>query len=222
MLVLGLDPSLTNYGWALHETTGVGQARCVGRGRFQTSTKMLEVARYIQHRENVESLVRAHKPDKVALEYPVFNAEYSSGMYGLFLFTFEALYNTRADVVFFSNSSTKAVVSRYLQRPKDWGGISKLDMIEAAKKDTGSGRWASDEADAYWAAVLGGRFWELHAGVLSENVLTVYERGLFTEIYRPTKGKLKGRTIKKGYIFKEGDRFFLFSHVEAEHGEKEG
>jgi hypothetical protein len=135
-------------------------------------------------------------------------------MYGLFLFTLEALYNTRADVVFLSNSSAKAHARRFLQRPKGWGEITKQDMIEAAKKDTGGkGRWSSDEADAYMVAVLGGRFWEFHKGTLCEKDLTPYELRLFTEIRRPVRGKLAGRTLKRGLIFRKEDRFFLFSQV---------
>ena len=213
MLVLGLDPSLTNYGWALHETTAKGVKRCVSRGRHQTSPRMLEVLRYMEHREHVERLVRELTPDKVAIEYPVFNELYSSGMYGLFLYTFEALYHVRADVVFLSNSSTKAVVRRYLDRPKGWGEITKQDMIEAAKKHTGPGRWSSDEADAYWIAVLGGRFWEHLGGAVSEDDLTDYEKKLFTEIHRPMRGRFAGKTLKKGLRYRQNDRFFLLSQL---------
>jgi Holliday junction resolvasome RuvABC endonuclease subunit len=213
VLVLGLDPSLTNYGWALHETTAQGRARCVDRGRHKTSAKMLEVLRHMEHREHVRQLVRELEPDKVAIEYPVFGELYSSGMYGLFLFTFEALYHAKVDVVFLSNSSTKAVVRRYLARPKGWGEITKQDMIEAAKKHTGPGRWSSDEADAYWIAVLGGRFWEHLDGSLDVESLTDYERRLFTDIRRPMRGRFAGKTLKKGLVYRQDDRFFLLSQL---------
>ena len=213
MLVLGLDPSLTSYGWALHETTAQGQARCVSRGCHQTPSKMLEILRYMKHRDHVESLVRSLKPDRVAIEYPIFNELYSSGMYGLFLFTFEALLRSRADVVFLSNSSTKALVRRFLDRPKGWGQITKQDMIDAAKRDVSRGRWKSDEADAYWVAVLGGRFWEFFVGNLTEDDLSDYERTLFTEIKRPLRGKMAGRTVEKGLLYRQNDRFFLLSQL---------
>jgi len=174
---------------------------------------MLEILRYMDHREYVASLIRTHKPDRVAIEYPVFNELYSSGMYGLFLFTFEALLSSRADVVFLSNSSTKALVRRLLDRPKGWGQITKQDMIEAAKRDVGRGRWTSDEADAYWVAVLGGRFWEFFAGSLTEEALSEYEKTLFTEIKRPTRGKMAGRTVEKGLVYRQDDRFFLLSQL---------
>lgn len=190
------------------------------RGRHSTPSRMLEVQRYIRHREHVEELVANLRPEKVAIEYPVFNELYSSGMYGLFLFTFEALYNARADVVFLSNSSAKAYVRRYLQRPKDWGEITKQDMIEASKKDAGKGRWSSDEADAYMIAVLGGRFWEFREGTLSVDELTDYERHLFTEIRRPLRGKEAGRVLRKGLAYRKDDRFFLLSQLEDDDGKE--
>jgi len=175
---------------------------------------MLEVKRYIDHREHVEQLVDSLNPHKVAIEYPVFNELYSSGMYGLFLFTFEALFNKRVDVVFLSNSSTKAYARRFLKRPQGWGNITKQDMIEAAKKDAGKGRWSSDEADAYLIAVLGGRFWNFHEGNLKLGELTDYEKKLFAEVRRPQRGKWAGWELRKGIEYRQDDRFFLLSQLE--------
>jgi hypothetical protein len=213
MRVLGLDPSLTNYGWVLYETTAPNNSQCLARGRHQTKSCTLEILRYTDHREFLRELISKWQPDKVAIEYPVFGELYSSGMYGLFLFTFEALYLSRKDVVFFSNSSAKAFVRRYLDRPKNWGEISKQDMIEAAKRDAGSGRWTSDEADAYWIAFLGGRFWEYHAGSLPASSLTDYEKTLFLEVHRPLKGKQAGKVLHKGLVYRQDDRFFLLSQL---------
>ena len=99
MIVLGFDPSLTNFGWALHDTDAEGSSRCLHRGRFQTSSKTLFVARYMDLRERVRDLLQEHKPDAVASESSVFGEMYSEGMYGLFLYVVEACYTEGVDLV---------------------------------------------------------------------------------------------------------------------------
>jgi hypothetical protein len=166
------------------------------------------------------NLVREKSPDKVAIEYPIFNDLWSEGMYGLFLFSCEALFESESDVVFFAPSQLQAFVHRYLKRPIGWR-IGKEDMIEAAKEDTGGvGRWSSDEADAYIAAFFGGRFWEFQGGLVescvTESDLTIYQNKVFSEIRRPTRGKQAGEVLKKGIIHREDERFFLWSKYDEE------
>lgn len=104
MIVLGLDPSLTNYGWAVHDDSHpIGNpSRCSRRGRFQTPADMTFVDRYIAQRESLRALIREVKPDRVGIEFPVFDNLFSEGMYGLFLYSCEALKSERCDVVFWS------------------------------------------------------------------------------------------------------------------------
>ena len=83
MYILGLDPSLTNFGWAIYDGTTL-----VDSGRFQTSSKMQFVDRYIFMRESLRECIQNHKIDYVGIEYPVFNNLWSEGMYGLFLYCF--------------------------------------------------------------------------------------------------------------------------------------
>ena len=113
MRVLGVDPSLTNYGWAIHDSLyPVGDCRrCEARGRFQTPAKMEFVARYTAMRDSLRALIQEHKPDKVGLEYPVFSSMYSEGMYGLFLYTCEALREEGMDVVFWSPMAFRSPVT---------------------------------------------------------------------------------------------------------------
>lgn len=154
MRVLGFDPSLTNFGWAIHDSSATGSARCVERGRFQTSTKTLFVDRYVQMRANVKALIERVGIRRLGVEYPVFNELWSEGMYGLFLYTCEALREAQVDVVFFAPPQVKAHAREFLKRPmvggKKWE-MNKPDMVEAAVADTGGkGRWNHNEADAYW------------------------------------------------------------------------
>lgn len=219
MLILGFDPSLRSFGWALHDTTAEGENRCPERGTVNTSKRKegVFIESYIHHRESVRSLVTRLKPDKIAIEYPTFNQTWSEGQYGLFLFVIEALYLEKQDVVFLSNSATKAWARRFLNVPKGYGQIDKSDLIKAAKKHAGGvGVWPSDEADAYLIAVLGGRFWDYKAGNISVDDLTRYEKKKILEVKKPKRGKNAGRVLKKGLLWREDDRYFLLSELEED------
>ena len=207
MLVLGCDPSLTNFGWAVHDDSAQGAERCVARGRIQTSPKDLEISRYAHLRASLRNLIQTHKPDRLSLEYPVFNSLYSEGMYGLFLFTWEAIWREHSDVVFFSPGQLKAHARIVLGRPKGWK-MGKGDMVQAAQLDTAGGRWNHNEADAYWAAWAGARFWRLYDGDLTTEDLTPVEKHQFLKIHTFSRGKRAGKTERKGLLFREGQRFF--------------
>lgn len=217
MRVLGLDPSLTNFGYALINTSvPVGErSRCERRGRFQTSSRTLFVDRYCDLRERLRELVREVKPDRVGLEFPVFNDLWSEGMYGLFLFSCEALRLEKQDVVFWSPMQVKAHARESLERPKGWD-MMKPDMVDAAKEDTGGGRWNHNEADAYLVARLAARFWLLWEDQIRERELTPVERRYFLEIKKYVRGKKAGRTDLKGVMYRENERFFLWSGEQVE------
>ena len=213
MVVLGLDPSLRNYGWAFHDTEATGRDRCPARGRFQTPAKMPFIDRYIFMRESLRELIQEHRPDRVGIESPVFNDMWSEGMYGLFLYSNEALKLERMNVAFFSPGQLKANARSFLDRPKGWKML-KGDMVEAAKLDAGNkGRWNHNEADAYWAALVGTRFWQFYAGELDMGDLTPVEAHQFAKIHTYQRGAKAGKTVKSGIIHREEDRFFLWSEA---------
>ena len=217
MRVLGLDPSLTNYGWAVHDTSGGSLSgdppRCVARGRFQTGSKELFVARYMQLRERLADLIRDQRPDRVGIEFPVFDNLFSEGMYGLFLFSCEALLTANVNVVFWSPLQVKAHARESLGRPKGWV-MMKPDMVEAAKADTGTkGVWNHNEADAYLVGRLSGRFWNYYEGGIPETELTPTERKYFTEVKTYTRGKRAGETVRRGVVYREDERFFNWAEV---------
>lgn len=206
MKVLGLDPSLTNFGWCIIEE---GQPPL--HGRFQTSSKTLYVARYMELRSKLIALIEEHNPSRVSCEYPVFNDIYSEGMYGLFLFTSEALFQTKRDVVFFSPGQLKAHARHHLERPKGWKML-KGDMVEAVQVHAQvKGRWNHNEADAYWAAAAGRRFWQLYDNVISDNDLNPVEKTQFSRIHTYSRGKNAGRTVKSGILYREDERFHVWS-----------
>lgn len=214
MLVLGADPSFTNFGWALHDTEGVGLSRCLERGRFRTPAKAIFVDRHEEIQDGLKTLILRLGVQKIGLESPFFGGSYSEGMYALFVGVCGVLKSCKTDVVLFSPGQIKAEARNVIPRPPKWK-MNKPDMVEAAKTDTGfKGRWKHDEADAYWAAVLAGRFWKFFEGGLDMKDLKENERKLFAEIHTYVRGKNAGKTVEKGLLFREDDRFFQWSKGE--------
>lgn len=212
MRVLGLDPSLTNYGWALHDTEVEGQARVLDRGRFQTKARQFkdEVGRYQHLRECLREKILELQPDSMGIEHPVFNEDYSEGMYALFMFSLDVIKDCNQDIVFWAPPQVKKFAKDILDRPKGWV-MGKSDMVDAAREHAGGGRWDHNEADAYLVAALSGRFWNFYMDAVRMEDLTKYESKTFTEIRTITKGKRAGRTEIKGVLHREGERFFLWS-----------
>jgi hypothetical protein len=134
-------------------------------------------------------------------------------MYGLFLYSSEALKMSKKDVVFFSPGQIKAHARLFLGRPtKPMWKMLKADMVEAAKTDAGGkGRWDHNEADAYWCAVLAGRFWAFYEGTITEDELSPVEHKQFLKIHTYIRGKKRGQTVKPGLMYREDDSFFLLS-----------
>lgn len=198
MLILGLDPSLTNFGWSTTDTT---TGSCVERGRFQTSASTVYIDRYVSLRDSLVALIQRTQPDAMGLEFPVFGEMYSEGMYGLFLYCSEALRAERQNVVFWSPLQIKQYARDLIVRPPKWK-MDKADMVEAAQQASGDvGRWNHNEADAYLCASLSGRFWLLQAGVLAADQLTDTERKLF----------VTGTAKKPGVAAREDDRYFQWA-----------
>lgn len=216
MRVAGFDPSMTNFGWALYNTELAAPGRCVVHGRFQTSAKTLFIDRYTELRSNVRDLIRQLEVKRLGVEYPVFKELYSEGMYGLFLFTCEALRLEKVDVVFFSPGQVKAHARAFLGRPDGWKML-KPDMVEATKVAEGK-TLNHNEADAYWIARVASRFWQFYDGEIKGDDLTPLEAKQFLDVKKITKGKRVGETDVKGIFFREDERFFRWTEVD-DHGQ---
>lgn len=210
MVTLGFDPSLTALGWAVVRWQS-GRPELLGRGRFCTDSGTLFVDRYVRQRESIRKLVRETGCRRISCEYPVFGEMYSEGMYGLFLFACEAFRSEGCDVVVWAPPQVKQHAKVRLGRPKSWK-MDKPDMVEAAKLDSGDGsRWDHNEADAYWVARIGGRFWDYHDGRISLCDLDEVERNHFAGRRVIERGPRSGTVEQKGIIYRENDRFFLWS-----------
>lgn len=213
MIILGIDPSLTNYGWAIHDSEATGNKRCVARGRFKTDPGMIEVDRYTYLRSELTELIKTYNPEAVGLESPVFHSTYSEGMYALYMFTQEALKSSCINTVVFSPMQIKSLARTIVGLPKKTK-MGKPQMCQAARKDTSTNRrtkWDHNEADAYLMAVFGARYWEFFTEKISEEDLNREENNIFCKAHTYKRGKHAGETEYRGIIYKENKRFFLWS-----------
>ena len=212
MITLGLDPSLTGFGWCVHDSLGTGNGRVIAKGRWVTSPRDIWVARYVQLREEIKALIdKEPRIEAVGVESPPFGEQFSEGLYALFVMVNEAIWSRRRDVVHFDPGTVKMLAKQDPRTRK--GRMFKSDMIEAAKQDTGIVRWNSDEADAYHIARFAGRFWALLRGDLQLEELTPSEYQAFAREHTFVRGKRAGQTEHSGAIFKEDRRFFRFSSL---------
>ena len=213
MITLGLDPSLTGFGWCIHNSSVSGPGRVVDRGVFTTPAKRVFIGRYLYLREAIGKVLD-HYPniDNVGVESPPFGEQFSEGLYGLFIYVNEAVFLRRKDVVYFDPQTVKrlAKMDTSIRR----GSMDKNDMIEAAKVDSGIKRWNHNEADAYIVARSAARFWEFLRNELREDELTPSEHQAFLNVHTFERGPRAGLTVKRGLAFKPNDRFFEFSSLD--------
>jgi hypothetical protein len=220
MISLGLDPSLTGFGWVVHDNSVVGPARVIAKGVFTTSASCLFVKRYMQMRARLVDLIESYPEIRVVgVESPPYGEGWSEGLYGLFLYVNEAIYLSRKDVVYFDPLTVKLLAK--MDPGVRRGKMDKGDMVGAAKAETGIKRWSNDEADAYIIGRGAARFWELEYKELGDEELTPSERHSFTRVHTFKRGSKAGRTVRDGLIFRENDRFFRFSKLPIESDEEE-
>jgi hypothetical protein len=228
MISLGFDPSLTGFGWCIHDSSKVGPERIIARGHYATDPHQAFVLRYIEIRKFLHGLIHKYNenPDNskkkitvVGVESPPFGELWSEGLYGLFLYVCEVIYNKRLDVVFFDPTTLKYLVK---MDPKVIRGkMEKSDMVEFARKDSGvlTGKFDHNEADAYHLARFAARFFGLRHGQFKEEDLTPSEMHVFCRTHEYKRGDKVGKTERKGLVYRENDRFFEFSlrNVEERH-----
>lgn len=211
MIVLGLDPSLTNFGWALFESS-TGQ--CLDRGRIKTKPKDFDddIDRYLYIRRELANLIQSINPDRMGTEHAVFNSSQSPAMYALFMNTMESVKYARKDIVLWSPTQLKSLARTLVVRPPKWK-MEKADMIEAAQKATGvKEKWNDNEADAFLVAKFSCRWWQYRDGILARESLIPEEYHAFAEI----KKKKNGKVVYKGIEHSQGEKFFLWSQAETE------
>lgn len=211
MITLGIDPSLTGFGWAIHCSTEAREGRVVAKGVLSTTAAWLHVKRYMYLRDGLRDILRSFPTvHNIGSESPPFGESFSEGLYGLYLYVCEAALLERKDIVFFDPTTLKMLVR--MDSKVRRGTIDKNDVIDAARSDTGVKVWNHNEADAYIAGRSAAHFWEFREGILNEEDLTPSEVQAFLGKVRSKKDP--SRT--GGLSVKEDERFFRFSALTDE------
>ncbi len=210
-MILGLDPSLRAFGWTLIDEN----LSIVDKGLFSTEADVIFVDRYIYLREQLRTLIQSCKEKtdhlQVGIESPIFNDLYSEGMYGLFLYSNEALKLEKMDVVFLTPNQVKAHAHEFLGRPKGWK-MQKADMVEACKKANPHVKSINHhQSDAYWVGRIASRFWDAMDGRVEIDALSDLEKKHFTDVDLYIKGAKEGRVKRQGISHKGDDRWFRWS-----------
>lgn len=215
MITLGIDPSLTGLGWSVHNNSVTGERRVIAKGVSKTPSSKPFIWRNMHQREVVAGVLsRFPEIEAVGCESVAFEESYSEGMYGLFVYVNEAIYQAKKDVVFFDPVRVKLMAKGDPGVRK--GTMDKGDMIDACRADTGIYRWNHNEADAHIIARSAARFFcRLHGRITDED-LTPSEIQTFVQIHTFKKGSKKGKTVRRGILFKEGSRFHLWSRLKDE------
>lgn len=209
MRVIGLDPSLSSYGWCILDAESDGTTSVVDRGRFMTGSHWLEIKRYLHLRACLREVILRYGPKAAGLETPYFGGDYSEGLYALFVINQEVLYRNGVDTVYFAPTQLKKLASGDTKGKK----MFKSDMIAEAKKFSGIQVWNADEADAYHASKFGSRFWQLVSKDITEQELSPVEEAVFLNRHSFTRGKKAGTTEENGIFFKRMKRWFPFSKI---------
>lgn len=215
MLALGLDPSIASFGYSIVDTEAQSRARILARRTIRTSPQDFFLNRYLHHERWLSALLDQYPAvTAVGLEAPIFGEEYSEGAYALHISVMRVLRAAGRDVVLILPPQLKALARGHM------GGIEmgKADMVSAVKRLVARPneihvklRIDEHQADATLAGWFGARFFELLAGDLDDEELSDAERHVFLREHRISKGVRKGQVERKGLVFRDGDRFFLFS-----------
>lgn len=106
MISIGLDPSLSGYGWCVYDSSKSGFDKLLDIGRWCTDNTVLEVQRYTYLRSQVTELISRtqdkYGPVPVGVETPPIEstAHSTERLYALYVYNQEAFLATGVDVVF--------------------------------------------------------------------------------------------------------------------------
>ncbi len=209
MRALGLDPSLTSFGWCVYDSSAPsGPRKLVASGHEGTLNDLVPVARFMHARSMVESLLRRFKVDVVGMESPAYDGgPFQTAHFGLMMFSMEPVFERRKDLVLFDPTTLKFVSTGDSK-------ASKADMQRAVQLDRMSTDLVqADESDAYHVAMKAARFKMLWTGELSPEALTELEQRVFLQRVRQAPKRSKKPVKRVAHAFRQNSRFFEFSRI---------
>lgn len=213
MLALGLDPSLSGFGFAVHDPDAQGRARRVVSFHEKTLPSTVMVARFMHLRSVVRSILDEYPIDIVGIESPAYDAgPFQTIHYGLMQFSLEAIFEKRIDCVTFDPTTLKYLAKGDPIRNK--GQMGKLEMQRFVQLDTMDAELIdNNEADAYSVSYFSARFRQLHQGIIGPDDLSPSERRKFVTVSRQKKTVIGKKTVQTGHLFRENKLFFQFSKI---------
>lgn len=205
MIILGCDPSITGFGWTVHDTLKTGRERLIDHGVIKTTAKSnLMPWRYRTLRESFREILSRHPTIAFAgIEHPPYGASYSMGLYALYMDVWEAFLDHRISFVYFLPTQLKAYAREVLDVT---GKLTKKDMVDSYKSllnDEWDGRMDHNMADAGIVGHMGGRFASYLRHDIAEADLTAYESKLFVQ---NTMNRRTGSRREEGIIYNEGEK----------------
>jgi hypothetical protein len=209
MIILGIDPSFTNYAYSLYDTS---IEDCILSGKFSSPSHLPIYRRTKLLQDYLRSFLLMHPEiDFIGMESAVFGSSYSEGLYALFCYSMEVFSEVKTPLVLFSPSQVKAKAREFLDLPSSFK-MEKRDMQEAAKRRSSFQKyWGDDEADAFWVSHLAATFWRLQQGEIPESSLTSKEFEMLAHKAYYKRGAKKGQLNKTnlGILHKRVTRFLL-------------
>lgn len=212
MIALGLDPSLTAYGWAIHDSSSI-HIRRVSSGHEETLPSTVPVARFMHFRAMVNRLLSEFKPEVVGIESPAYSAgPFQTIHFGLMMFSLEAIFERRIDCVLFDPATVKLLAKG---DPKKSGKMAKLDMQRRVQLDTKESFIIdNNEADAYCVGMFASRLSRLMKKDLNPEDLSESEKHVFLSHKKTRKDKTGTKVSKNvAHVFRENSRFYRFSQI---------
>ena len=206
---LGLDPSLTGYGWAVHDSSAQPSRRRVASGHEETLPEHVPVARFMHFRSLVRDLLQRFEVDVVGIESPAYGGgPFAETHFGLMMFSLEAVFESRKDCVMFDPTTVKLLATGK-------SNAGKLEMQKSVQLDTVDPSMIDgNEADAYCVAKSAARFMGLVRGSVKAEDLSQHERHVFLDRQKRRKNASGGTsTVRSAHLFRENKRFFAFSRV---------
>ncbi len=209
MRALGLDPSLSAFGWCVYDSAAeLRPRRLVASGHEGTLSDLVPVARFMHARSVVDSLLRRFDVDVVGIESPAFDGgPFTTTHYALMMFALEPIFERRKDCVLFDPTTLKLMSTGK-------SAASKADMQKAVQIDRMSTEMVqSDESDAYHVAKGAARFLMLWRGELSPEDLTEHEQRVFLKRVKKPKKASRAPVRKMAHVFRQNSRFYEMSRI---------
>jgi len=189
--ILGLDLSMTSFGWFLHN-----EKRKPIYGSFKTKPEDgIDLKRFMIQRDRFVNLINDYKIDHIGIEQPFLMSFNTEKLFALHQFILEICYTRHIKVVYITPAQIKTYATDNAQAAKN-------DMVFKTKEVLGFQREKinDDECDAYWVGILAEKFWKLYYKEITIEDLTEKEKYIF----------IKNKSKKPGILYKENISYYVF------------